>query len=42
MVLRIFYFWGINLGPAILVLPPGFLSLRKEEPLSELDDNGME
>ena len=42
MVLRIFYFWGINLGPTILALPPRFLSLCKEEPLSELDDNGME
>ena len=42
MVLRIFYFWGINLGPTILALPPGFLSLHMEESLSELGDNGME
>ena len=42
MVLRIFYFWCIyHLGPTIN-LPPGFLSLRKEEPLPELEDNGME
>ena len=36
MFLRIFYFWGIY------HLPPGFLSLRREEPLPELEDNGMD